>query len=222
MIGFAGIDLPDGYDYARAKSLVRALAREVVSKAGKTYPRLKVTRKQIGDDRSQEGARLVWLALGATERFTDAPHFTLAIFGHITRVALTIPNGSKAGSWRLLRDSASDGSLVSLLDDFKAKVTARPIAAVRVDLFQRRWPHRSAQPEWVGGFSLSLTGSAAHPVLHDSLIAALKTGLRKGNWEMQVAVDYANQSDLVRSPAFADEVNEVLTDLKPLYKAVGG
>jgi hypothetical protein len=74
----------------------------------------------------------------------------------------------------------------------------------------------------VGLLAESLSASDPHPIWRETVTKALASGLRRGNWEMQLGAEYENGSAVARTKEFTDEVVEVLRAMKPLMSAAGG
>jgi hypothetical protein len=234
IVGFTGIDLAEGYEYPRAKAILKALVAALAPSVASLYPEMRPSdHRPVKDDRTAGGGSLVWLPFSEADDFTTVPHFTLALFQPFTRIALTLPNGAKP-SWRRLSALLKPRNELSrLLQTFLSgveKTRREYFPATSLHLYQRHWLQRATSP--LSDAEMQCNLATFFPSKQGRVrrnrgwwqagIEILREGPHGANWELQIAVDYSNRDPLVQATAFVNEALRVLRLFRPLYFKVRG
>lgn len=229
--GFAGVVFDEGYDYHRAKAILKALRQEIAHEVLRVDGRLKKGRGKITDD-----ATSVWDVYAREgKKFTSAPHFTLTIHDAGASLSLTIPD--KAGqAWGILARLASERTaLERALGNFLRAVLGvhprrRPTA--RLNLMQRHWPTRSGPSAMDARLIARLdTTPICPPALqtkgvqqregwYEAFLNLLAAGKGKANWEFQIGTHWDTGREVTGTPQLKDEMIRVLQAFRPLYRLV--
>lgn len=228
--GFAGVTFDEGYDYRRAKAILKALREDLAGDLRNLYPALAHGRERITDDE-----KLVWDVFTESKNITRYPHFTLSIQGDGAYLSLTVPD--KAGSaWHTLSRLARERRVLGqALKDFlrnvlRVPVPLRPI--VQFNFMQRHWLSRSSQPimdarlitrldtATICPSALRAKGVQKQERWYGTVLNLFAEGKKGANWEFQIQTYFDTTQEITRTSALKDEMVRVLEAFKPLYKLV--
>lgn len=228
--GFAGLVFDEGYDYRRAKAILKTLRQEIAPEVLRVDRRLKNGRGHITDD-----ATLVWDVFAPRANFTDAPHFTLSISEGGASLHLTIPDKARQ-AWRTLAHLALEQTRLertlkdSIVTILRVQTSRRP--TVQFNLKQRHWETRgrpsAMDARLVARFdttplcpsSLRARGIREREGWYRAILALLTKGKGRANWEFQISTHWDLALRVTATPHLKVEMVRVLKAFKPLYQLV--
>jgi len=227
--GFAGVVFDEGYDYRRAKAILKALRQELVPEVERLYPDLQCGRGHITDD------GLVWDVFGRRDQFTKDPHFTLVVDDGGVLLALTVPDKATQ-AWRVLSHLASrPRTLERAVWEFlgialRGKEEHRPVISVEVK--QRHWKGRSG-PSFedaklisrldIARFcpsKLRAKGVKEKDSWWQNLLTLLSGGKGTANWEFQIQNYFGIDQEVTKTRHLKAELVRIFGAFKPLYELV--
>jgi len=228
--GFAGLTFDEGYDYRRAKAILKALRHEVQPHVVRYYRELKNGRRKITDD-----GTFVWDVFAKSEDFTRDPHLTFIIHDKGADVSLTVPD--KAGrAWRTLSGLARERTKLEhglkgfLRTVLKVRGALRP--AVQLKLVQRHWRTISSEPTMdacliarldtapICPSSLRAKGVREHKDWYKSVLELLARGKGRANWEFQIQTYFDIRQEITSTPRLKGEIVRIVKAFRPLYELV--
>ncbi len=227
--GFAGVVFDEGYDYRRAKAILKALRQELVPEVERLFPDLQHGRGQITDD------GLVWDVFARRDQITKDPHFTLAVEDGGVLLALTIPDKATQ-AWSVLCNLASrPESLERAVREFlgialRGKREHRPV--IRVELKQRHWRGRRGRPFEdarliarldVARFcpsQLRAKGVKEKDSWWQNLLTLLSDGKGTANWEFQIQSYFRSDQVVTKTRHLKAELVRIFGAFKRLYELV--
>lgn len=227
---FAGVTFDGGYDYRRAKALLKSLRQELQPDIIRWYRGLTNGRPKITDD-----GTLVWDIFAKTKHFTQDPHLTFSIHDTGLYLSLTVPDKARS-TWRTLSRLARERTLFEgALKDFLRTVlrvsrTTRP--AVLLNLMQRHWRTISSHPTTDARFivrldtasicpsSLRGRGVRKHDDWYEAVLTLLASGKKKANWEFQIQTYFNINQPITSTPRLKAEMVRIVKALHPLYELV--
>lgn len=230
--GFAGVVFDEGYDYRRAKAILRGLRQDLAADVSRLYPNPPLSH---GRDRITDDGTLVWDVFARGEDFTADPHFTLSIHDNGATLSLTVPD--KAGhAWSTLVRLASERvTLNRSLRQFLGsvlRVQAQRRPTVQFNLMQRHWEIRGRPPEMdarliarldtapICPSSLRAKGVREREGWYQAVLALLATGKGSANWEFQIQTHFHIDRKITKTPELKEEMVRILETFKPLYQLV--